>query len=55
MPADSLPLQALFYFEGETNFMESIVDIRTQKIVSQRHLEGMHGPGDDDEVLEVAA
>ncbi|KAL8277071.1 hypothetical protein RQP46_010499 [Phenoliferia psychrophenolica] len=54
-PAPARLGQALFYFEGETNFMESIIDIRSQKLMSQRHLEGMHGPGDDDEVLEVAA
>ncbi|KAK4702051.1 hypothetical protein P7C70_g4176, partial [Phenoliferia sp. Uapishka_3] len=47
--------QALFYFQGDSSFMEAIIDIRTQKIISQRHLEGLHGPGDDDEVLEVAA
>ncbi|KAM0756094.1 primary amine oxidase [Meredithblackwellia eburnea MCA 4105] len=47
--------QALFYFKGETPFMEARVDISNQRIMSQRVLEGMHGPGDDDEVLAVAA
>lgn len=46
--------QALFYFQGELAFIEAIVDIANQKVVSQRILEGMHGPGDDDEVIECA-
>ncbi|POY74648.1 putative Primary-amine oxidase [Rhodotorula taiwanensis] len=46
--------QALFYFQGETEFMEAIVDITHERMLGQRHLEGEHGPGDDEEVLEIA-
>lgn len=34
--------------------MEAIVDITNGRMLGQRHLEGEHGPGDDEEVLEIA-
>ncbi|ORY81288.1 primary amine oxidase [Leucosporidium creatinivorum] len=47
--------QALFYFEGEQDFMEALVDITRGTLLGQRILPGEHGPGDDDEVLEIGA
>ncbi|BGP32212.1 hypothetical protein JCM10296v2_003992 [Rhodotorula toruloides] len=46
--------QALFYFAGETEFMEATVDMTNARLLGQRHLEGEHGPGDDEEVLKIA-
>jgi hypothetical protein len=47
--------KALFYFVNEQPFIEAIVDIEKGIVVSQRVLEGKHGPGDDEEMKVVGA
>ncbi|KAM0750784.1 primary amine oxidase [Meredithblackwellia eburnea MCA 4105] len=45
--------QALYYFDGEEVFVETLVDIGSRRVISHRVLEGMHGPGDDEEMIRV--